>query len=219
MTKTKIYAILLAITLTFSGIGMSVNAQRTSEYAKKALTEKVPKEQRKQAKEYKKQGWEVSPGALSIERQLYRAQLMQNDVDDNNYPIYVIGRGRGVGAVHDAAKMQAIELARQDIATQIQSALTTKVESTIGNSQLSQEEGQSVLQVVQGSKGVVEQSLGRLITIVEMSRKTQQGVEVAITMAYNYENVEKIAKEHIINELQKRGDDIHKKIEESFKNK
>ncbi len=217
MAKTKVYAILLAITLTFSGIGMSAVAQVTSEYARKALTEKVPKEQKKQAKEFKKQGWEVSPGALPIERQIFRAQLMENDMNEDGEAKYVIGRGRGVGSVHDAAKMQAIEVARQDIATQIQSALTTKIESTIGNQQLSQEEGESVLQVVQGSKGVVEQSLGRLITVVEMSRKTQKGIEVSVTMAYNYANVERIAKNHILSELQKRGDNIHKKIEESFK--
>lgn len=217
MAKTKLCAILLAVTLTFSGIGMSAVAQVTSEYARKALTEKLPKDVKKQAKELKKQGWEVAPGALSIERQLYRAQLMEYDLNEDGDAKYVIGNGRGVGSVHDAAKIQAIEVARQDIATQIESALTSEIESTIGNKQLTQEEGQSVLQIVQGSKGVVEQSLGRLITVVEMSRKTKKGIEVNVRMAYNYANVERIAKNHIINELEKRGDNIHKKIEGTLK--
>lgn len=38
--------------------------------SKKALNEKATKEARKEAKKLKKQGWQIAPGALPLEKQL-----------------------------------------------------------------------------------------------------------------------------------------------------
>ena len=49
--------------------------------SKKALNEKATKEARKEAKKLKKQGWQIAPGALPLEKQLDKSYLMQYEYD------------------------------------------------------------------------------------------------------------------------------------------
>ena len=51
--------------------------QEIQKMAKKDLKAKVDKNTRKEAKRLKKEGWQVKPGALPLEKQLERAYLMQ----------------------------------------------------------------------------------------------------------------------------------------------
>lgn len=51
--------------------------------SKKALNEKATKEARKEAKKLKKQGWQIAPGALPLEKQLDKSYLMQYEYDEN----------------------------------------------------------------------------------------------------------------------------------------
>ena len=213
MAKNKIYTFLVAITVTFSGIGMSATAQDKSEQVKTNLYSKSPEEQ---ASEFKKHGWSVSSRAQTMERQLFRAKLMENDKNENGEPKYVIGRGRGIESVYDAAKRLALESAKQNIVTKVQSAIASQIQSAIDNQQLSQDEGEIVLQVVQGCKGGIEQSIGRLITIVEMSRNTRRGIEVIVTTAYNYDIIKEKVKTLIYNTLKQQGTNLSNKIEDCF---
>lgn len=218
MTKTKIYAILLATIFVLSSTAINVNAQVVSEHAKSQMKEKASKDAKDEAKKLKKDGWKVKPGALPLERQLDRSYLMQYDLDEEGQNKYVFGNGSSVGAVYDAAKVQAMEIARQDIASQIESEITTEIESTVTNQQLSQEEAATVVKIAEGSKGLVSQSLGRLIVVTEAFRNTKKNnVEVLIRAAYNYDNVKKAFKSRILDELEKRGDALHKKMEDNWK--
>lgn len=218
MTKTKIYAILLATIFVLSSTAINVNAQVVSEHAKSQMKEKASKDAKDEAKKLKKDGWKVKPGALPLERQLDRSYLMQYDIDEEGQNKYVFGNGSSVGAVYDAAKVQAMEIARQDIASQIESEITTEIESTVTNQQLSQEEAATVVKIAEGSKGLVSQSLGRLIVVTEAFRNTKKNnVEVLIRAAYNYDNVKKAFKSRILDELEKRGDALHKKMEDNWK--
>ena len=45
-----------------------------------------------------------------------------------------------IGGNYDAAKMQALELAKQNLAGQIQTEITALIENTVANKQLSAEE-------------------------------------------------------------------------------
>lgn len=218
MTKTKIYAILLATIFVLSSTAINVNAQVVSEHAKSQMKEKASKDAKDEAKKLKKDGWKVKPGALPLERQLDRSYLMQYDIDEEGQNKYVFGNGSSVGAVYDAAKVQAMEIARQDIASQIESEITAEIESTVTNQQLSQEEAATVVKIAEGSKGLVSQSLGRLIVVTEAFRNTKKNnVEVLIRAAYNYDNVKKAFKSRILDELEKRGDALHKKMEDNWK--
>lgn len=70
-------AIKLFVTMMLFGISMGVVAQTPAV----ELKIKASKDAKKQAKTYKKEGWEVAPGGLPIERQLDRCYLLEYDVN------------------------------------------------------------------------------------------------------------------------------------------
>ena len=215
MVKTKFITILMAIVFAFSGTCVTVNAQQISEQAKKAAKAKVTKEAKKEAKRLKKEGWNVTPGGIPIERQLDRAFGLQYEITDDNLPTYIIGTGMSVAEAYDAAKMQATEIAKQDLAAKTQSELTSEIKSTVANNQLSPDEAASVVEVINASRSLITQSIGRVITITEVYRyKENKNVEVLIRVAYDSENIKKAAKQAIRNDLRKRGNEMHKKLEE-----
>lgn len=215
MVKTKFITILMAIVFAFSGTCVTVNAQQISEQAKKTAKAKVTKEAKKEAKRLKKEGWNVTPGGIPIERQLDRAFGLQYEITDDNLPKYIIGTGMSVAEAYDAAKMQATEIAKQDLAAKTQSELTSEIKSTVANNQLSPDEAASVVEVINASRSLITQSIGRVITITEVYRyKENKNVEVLIRVAYDSENIKKAAKQAIRNDLRKRGNEMHKKLEE-----
>ena len=80
--------------------------------AKSELKEKASKDARKEAKNLKKQGWQIAPGALPIEKQLDRVYTMKYEIDDDMFPKWIMGEAMSVGENYDAAKMQTLALVK-----------------------------------------------------------------------------------------------------------
>ena len=183
--------------------------------SKAQLSEKASKTARSEAKKMKKDGWQTVPGALPIEKQLDKSYLMQMEYDENMYPKYIMGEGMSVGGNYDGAKIQALELAKQNLAGQIQTEVTALIENTVANSQLSGEEAESITRSVLASKNLISQSLGRTIPIVEIYRTlSNKNKEVLVRIAYNGDAAKKLAKEAVRKDLEQRGENLHNKLDE-----
>ena len=214
--------LLLAASLFMSGITYSQSAkdlrkerEAIAKMSKSALNNKVTKAARKEAKQLKKSGWTTAPGALPIEKQLDKSYLMQYEYDENMLPKYIMGEAMSIGSNYDAAKMQALELAKQNLAGQIQTEVTALVENTVANEQLSQEQAESVTRSIIASKNLISQSIGRTITVMEVYRTlSNNNKEVLIRIAYNSDMAMKAAKKAVKENLEKRGDDLHNKLDE-----
>lgn len=204
---------------------MPASAQLTKEQQKERkelvkatkaeLNSKATKTARKEAKRLKKEGWQTTPGALPIEKQLDKSYQMLYDYDENMYPKYVMGEALSIGGNYDAAKMQAMELAKQNLAGQIQTEVTALIENTVANEQLQGEEAESITRSVLASKNLISQSLGRTIPVIEVYRTlSNKNKEVMVRIAYSGDEAKRIAKEAIRKELEQRGDVLHNKLDE-----
>lgn len=204
---------------------MPASAQLTKEQQKERkelvkatkaeLNSKATKTARKEAKRLKKEGWQTTPGALPIEKQLDKSYQMLYEYDESMYPKYVMGEALSIGGNYDAAKMQALELAKQNLAGQIQTEVTALIENTVANEQLGAEEAESVTRSVLASKNLISQSLGRTIPVIEVYRTlSNKNKEVMVRIAYSGDEAKRIAKEAIRKELEQRGDDLHNKLDE-----
>lgn len=182
--------------------------------SKSELSEKASKAARKEAKKLTKEGWMTAPGALPMEKQLDRSYTMQMEYDQDMFPKYLMGEAMSIGENYDAAKMQALELAKQNLAGQIQTEVTTLIENTVANKQFQPEEAASVIQSVSAGKSLISQKIGRVITVVEVYRSANnKNKEVLVRIAYNSEMAKKVAKEAIRNDLDKKGEDMHNKLD------
>ncbi len=179
------------------------------------LNQKATKVARKEAKKLKKEGWTIVPGALPIEKQIDKSYLMQYEYDENMYPRYIMGEAMSIGGNYDAAKMQALELAKQNLAGQIQTEITALIENTVANEQLDAGEAASITRSVSAAKNLISQSIGRTIPVVELYRNTSnKNKEVLVRIAYAGDMAKKIAKDAVKQDLERRGDDLHNKLDE-----
>lgn len=189
--------------------------QEIRKASKKDMNEKATKTARKDAKKLKKEGWITVPGALPLEKQLDKSYMMQMEYDEDMYPKYLMGEAMSIGENYDAAKMQALELAKQNLAGQIQTEVTALIENSVANKQLANEDAASLTQSIMGAKNLISQSIGRTITVMECYRvKSNKNKEVLVRIAYNGAMAKAAAKRAIQEELNEKSEEIYKKLDE-----
>lgn len=218
--------ILALLSLLFS-IGFTVNImadtniyQVRKEIRKQTLSElkeKASKSARRETKKLKKEGWKVSPGALPLDKQLDKSYNMQMEYEEDGFPKYIMAEAQSIGENYDAAKMQALELAKVNLAGLIQEEITALTENTVANKQLEPEEAASVVQSVQASKSIITQNIGRVITIVEVYRTvSNNNKEVLVRIAYNGTMAKAAVKAAIKEDLEKKGQELHDKLDRAL---
>ena len=95
------------------------------------LQKKIEKEAKKKAKKMMKEGWKTT--GMPLEKQLYRYYAYMYDSDENGSPNYFMGTGQSAMNNYDAARMQATELARSEIARNVDQMVIGFIENTIGD--------------------------------------------------------------------------------------
>lgn len=182
---------------------------------KKDLNEKASKAARKEAKQLAKEGWKTAPGALPLEKQLDKSYMMQYQYDSDGFPEFIMAEGMSTGGNYDAAKMQALELAKQNLAGQIQTEITALVESTVANGQANQGDVTSITRSIMAAKNLISQSIGRVVPVVETYRVVNgNNREVLVRIAYSQSMAKSVAKNAVKKELEAHGDSLHGKLDE-----
>ena len=192
-------------------------AQQTEKELKKDVSSKAMKSARKEAKKYKKDGYYVAPGALPLDKQLENAWMKQYETTDKGEPKYIVSSGQSVGETQTAAKLQANETAKLELAGQINTQVAALIENSIANQQLNNEEAASVTKTVAASKNLIAQELGQVLPLVEMYKKIGQNVEVNVRLAYNAATAFDIAKKVIRKSLEEETKIAHEKLENLMK--
>ena len=214
--------IFIALSIMTSGVSFAQSAKELAKErkelmkaSKSELNDKATKAARKEAKKLQKEGWTTAPGALPLEKQLDKSYIMHYEYDEEMFPKYIMGEAMSIGGNYDAAKMQALELAKQNLAGQIQTEVTALIENTVANEQLGTEQAESITRSVMASKNLISQSIGRTITVMEVYRMlSNKNKEVLVRIAYNSNMAKKAAKKAIKEDLEKKGDDLHEKLDE-----
>ena len=218
----KKFVLFIALSIMTSGISFAQSAKELAKERKELvkaskaeLNEKATKTARKEAKRLKKEGWTTAPGALPLEKQLDKSYLMQYEFDEDMFPKYIMGEAMSVGGNYDAAKMQALELAKQNLAGQIQTEVTALIENTVANEQLEEEQAQSITRSVMASKNLISQSIGRTVPVMELYRTLpNKNKEVLVRIAFNSEMAKKAALKAVKEDLEKKGDELHNQLDE-----
>lgn len=219
---------ILFAALLFGLVGtISVDAQRMSlnelkdqkevnDYKRKKLVDvKVSKQAKKQAKDLKKQGW-LTAGSQPLEVQIDRERLMREDKDQQTgESFYFFGSSNSTGENYDAAKMQAQELAKMQIANQLGSEISALVENKVGNKQLSAGQAASITQTVTECKSIINKKLGRTDIVLEYYRELSNGnKEVHIEVAYSRQEAMEITKNTIREQLEAKGDELGSQLDQ-----
>lgn len=139
---------------------------------------------KKEAKKLEKEGWKVKPGELPIIDQLVRSRRVQLEEDENGEK-WIIGAASSIGGIYDAARMQALTLAKTEIAGLIKTNLTFKFKEILENRQQSGEGAESMANTAMNAQGVsIDQELRnpRMLLVVYRTLENKN-IEVAIRIA------------------------------------
>lgn len=220
--KKIFLGVIAALLLSASGVMYAQSSkeqrkerQELAKASKKELNEKASKAARKEAKRLAKEGWKTAPGALPLDKQLDRSYTMQFQYDEDGFPKFIMAEAMSNGGNYDAAKMQALELAKQNLAGQIQTEVTALIENTVANEQMDQSDAASITRSVLASKNLISQSIGRVVPVVETYRAANgNNREVLVRIAYSQEMAKAAAKRAVKKELEERGDSLHGKLDQ-----
>jgi len=188
-------------------------AQQSEKELIKEIKDKAVKEARKEAKAFEKQGYHVAPGALPMEKQIEKAWMKQYEEDDSGFPKYIVATGNSVAGSQSAAKLQATELAKLELAGTISTQVAALIENSVANNQMTNEDAVTVTKTVAASKNIIAQELGRIITLFEIYRDKGQNVETNVRIAYNAEMAKEAAKKVIRKKLEEETEVAHEKLE------
>lgn len=210
----KIIIFMSALALLAAPLSMNADNNKA---AKKQLDAKASKTALNEAKRLKKEGWKPAPGALPIEKQLDNSFLKQQEEDELGYPKFLMGEAMSIGENYDAAKMQALELSKQNLAGQIQTEVTALIESTVANKQLAKEEAVSITKSVIASKNLISQKIGKTIVVTELYRElSNKNKEVLVRVAYNMQMAKEAARQAIREDLEQKGLDLHQQLDKAL---
>jgi hypothetical protein len=211
----KLISYLLAFSLLAVAVPAVQAADKKSERkTKKEMKRKAYKQARKEARKFKRDDWYVAPGALPMDKQIEKSWLMQYEDDEDGYPMYLVSTGNSVAESQSAAKLQAIELAKLELAGVVQTNIIAIIENSIANNQLSREDAVSVTKTVAASKNIIAQEIGRVITFFEIYREVgDANIECSLRIGYNSEMAYDTAKKAIKEQLEDRTEELHKKLD------
>ena len=209
MKNLRVSLMLAIMTVAF----FAANAQQSEKELKKDITEKATKEARREAKEFEKKGYSVAPGALPMEKQIERAWMRQYETDDTGYPLYIVASGNSVANSQSAAKLQATEIAKLELAGSISTQVAALIETSIANEQLSAKDAASVTKTVAAAKNIIAQEIGRVIPLFEIYKNVGKNIEANVRVAYNSQMAMESAKKVIKKKLEEETEIAHEKLE------
>lgn len=213
--KTLALTIMTSFLLVLTS--QNVYSQVSNREMRKTLNMKPPREVRIEARNYEKQGYTVAVGAPILRRQLVNAWMKEVEIDENDYPKYIVATGNSVGETQIAAKLQATEAAKLDLVGQVSSNIAALIENNIANSQLNTEEAASVTKTIAASKNIIAQELGRVLPLVELYRNIGKNKEVNVRIGYNSDMAMEVAKKVIRKSLEEETEILQEKLEQLMK--
>lgn len=188
--------------------------REVSKLSEEAVEKKSIGEAKKQAKALKKDGWKPAPGSASLDRQLTELLLRQY-ATQGNFPKYIIGKSSARAGSYGVARRQATARARLEIATALGAEVAALTEMTDANTELTAGEAATVAKVVDTSKQLVQQSIGKTDIVFEACREVNGNTEVQIGLSYDGN----LAKQAILKLFDKDNAEIKDKLEKLLQSK
>ena len=136
------------------------------------------------------------------------------DYNEEGKKKYLDADGNAVAESKSAADLQALELAKLNLAGQIETQVAALIEASVANQQLTREEAASVTKVVAGSKNMIKNVINEVDPVYKVYREVgRKNVEVQLKIFYDRDNAMNGAKKVIRNKLEEETNIIHEKLD------
>ena len=190
------------LTTIFLTGALLVFGQTTYKQGKKYVKhDRAIKEARKEAKKWEKEGFQNTPGNLSLEIQFERALVKRVLLDDQGVPRYISVSGSAISGSESVAQANALDNTRAILAGQIQSDVSALVSNNKANTGYTAEEIETIDEFISNSKTLIQKELGIIRPEVEMVRRVDDKYEYRLTILYDLLEAKKVTKEIVKRDL------------------
>ena len=225
----RIFSIILAAVI----FSMGAMAQSAADLAReqrdlqnilrKSLDAKPTKEAKKQAKQYKKEGWLVPAGERSIEQQITESQFLGAElmVDENGSPTkrFIQHTAFATAGSYNAAYAAARTNAQAEVAAMLETELAAAVESKLDNAQHSTINATTVDKFHERIKGIIQATMTNSIPALSFYRRLpNNNFEVQVRIAYDKKELAARMKRALQQELENEGDELLPLVDEALRN-
>lgn len=211
------YLILFSLCIFFVGCGSSKQSSSSTQpnsELRKELKQTAIKQARKEAKTYKKEGFKTFLGGIPLDKQIENAWMKSVATDETGLPAYLVANSRVIGGNVSSAKMQANHQAKVELAGLMSSNISSLIESSVSNNELTSEEAVAINKAVQASKELIIADLGRVVKEIEIYRDlSNKNVEVMVCLSYSSQAATDVAMKSIHRNLEKEAKHLHDKLD------
>ena len=183
------------ITLLFLMPAILAFSQETYKEGEKYVKkDKAIKEARKEAKRWAKDGYQNTPGNLSLSQQFERAMVKRVMVDENNVLRFVSASASAISGSESVAQANAMDNARAILAGQIQTEVSGLISNNKANTAYSVTEVETIDEFISNSKTLIQNELGIIRPEIEMVRRVGDNFEFRYTLLYDLKEAKLVTK-------------------------
>lgn len=201
MKKLTKLGLLCAFALTCTITSM---AQTTYKEARAQLKDKAVKDARKEARKWKKKGFNNLPGDMLLDKQFEESMVLQYMKDEEGRPLYISAFGTAVAGSEGVASANALDNARIGLAGQVQAEVSALISNNKANSQYSTSDVETIDEFISNSKTLIQKELGSIKPVIRMYRESGGNVEYRYTIMYDLKEARRVTKKLIKKGLQEK---------------
>ena len=212
---------LMGTTATFaqSAAELAKQKQELNKLHMKMLNAKPSKDAKKQAKEWKKDGWQVPAGEIAMEKQITKSQLfaeeLMTDEDGGITQRYLQNTGQQTAGTYNAAYAAARSAALTELASLIETKLASAWKQNVDNAQNSAVSSITNDKFHERSMAIVNQSITNAIPVLAIYRVLpNNNYQVQVRLAFDKKEIAARLKRNLQKELEMEGDMIDGMVED-----
>lgn len=226
MKKMISFLTMVAIaTMSFAQSATELAKQQREQNAEymKLLNIKPSKSAKKQAKIYKKEGWEVPAGESDLAIQITKAELMgqelMKDEEGNVTNRYYMHTAIATSGTYNSGYASVRANALAEVASMMKTQLVAAWKAKNDNNQNSSTSVISNDQITQRMGGIVDETITNAIPTVKMYRRIGNNFEIQLQVAFDKKELSARLKRGMKEKLEAEGDQLNALVDEMLNNK
>lgn len=218
-------ALMIATTATAqTAMELARQQQELNAINMKMLNAKPTKQAKKQAKEFKAEGWTVPAGDVDIAQQVTRSQLysaeLTTDESGNVTKRYIMQTAQQTAGTYNSGYAAARAAAQTELAAMLKTELVTAMQQKLDNSQNNALTATTIDKFNQRSRMIVDQTLTNAIPVLAIYRRLpNNNFEVQVRIAFDKKELIARIKRNMQQELEKDGDKLYDIVDAVFDDK
>lgn len=207
--------VLMGTTVSYaqSAIELAKQQRELDKINRDLLNMKPTKTAKKQAKEWKKEGWVVPVGGSDLAQQITRSQLMGEELmaDENGQPVkrYILHTATVTSGSESVGYAAARSQCQQEIASMLQTKVAAAIQGKADNAQNSAIDATTVSKFNQRAKSIFDASLSMMTPVIHIYRVLpNNNYQVQATIAYDKKEMKARLKRQLQKELEEEGDEM-----------